>query len=129
MRKNRILIVEDAPYMREMMVEMLNHAKDRYEVVGFATNGQEGVEKYRELKPDLVTMDLVMEEMDGIQAIREIKQEDPNALILVITAMDTTENRNMAMEAGAAGYLWKPFTINNLLDVFEEIFSKDKPGW
>lgn len=125
MRKNRILIVEDAPYMREMMVEMLNHAKDRYEVVGFAINGKEAIEKYRDLKPDLVTMDLVMEEMDGIQAIREIKQEDPNALILVITAMDTPENRNMAVEAGADGYLWKPFTINNLLDVLDEMLGKD----
>ena len=125
MRKNRILIVEDAPYMREMIIEMLNHAKDRYEVVGFAINGKEAIEKYRELKPDLVTMDLVMEEMDGIQAIRKIKQEDPNALILVITAMDTPENRTMAMDAGADGYLWKPFTINNLLDVLEEMFGKD----
>jgi len=125
MRKNRILIVEDAPYMREMMVEMLNHAKDRYDVVGFAINGKEAIEKYRDLKPDLVTMDLVMEEMDGIQAIREIKQEDPNALILVITAMDTPENRNMAVEAGADGYLWKPFTINNLLDVLDEMLGKD----
>ncbi|MHC1610026.1 MAG: response regulator [Candidatus Methanospirareceae archaeon] len=125
MRKKRILIVEDAPYMREMMVEMLNHAKDRYEVVGFAINGREAVEKYRDLKPDLVTMDLVMEEMDGIQAIREIKQEDPDALILVITAMDTPENRSMAVEAGADGYLWKPFTINNLLDVLDEMLGKD----
>ncbi|MBK5190986.1 MAG: response regulator [Methanosarcinales archaeon] len=125
MRKNRILIVEDAPYMREMIIEMLNHAQDRYEVVGFAINGKEAIEKYRELKPDLVTMDLVMEEMDGIQAIRKIKQEDPNALILVITAMDTPENRTMAMDAGADGYLWKPFTINNLLDVLEEMFGKD----
>ena len=125
MRKNRILIVEDAPYMREMIIEMLNHAKDRYEVVGFAINGKEAIEKYRELKPDLVTMDLVMEEMDGIQAIRKIKQEDPNALILVITAMDTPENRTMAMDAGADGYHWKPFTINNLLDVLEEMFGKD----
>ena len=125
MRKNRILIVEDAPYMREMIIEMSNHAQDRYEVVGFAINGKEAIEKYRELKPDLVTMDLVMEEMDGIQAIRKIKQEDPNALILVITAMDTPENRTMAMDAGADGYLWKPFTINNLLDVLEEMFGKD----
>ena len=125
MRKNRILIVEDAPYMREMIIEMLNHAKDRYEVVGFAINGKEAIEKYSELKPDLVTMDLVMEEMDGIQAIQKIKQEDPNALILVITAMDTPENRTMAMDAGADGYLWKPFTINNLLDVLEEMFGKD----
>lgn len=123
MRK-RILIVEDAAYMREMMLEMLEVAKGKYEVVGFATNGKEAVKRYKELKPDLVTMDLVMEEMDGIQAIRKIKKEDPNALILVVTAMDTPENRDMAMEAGADGYLWKPFTINNLLDVLEAMFRK-----
>jgi DNA-binding response OmpR family regulator len=69
-------------------------------------------------------MDLVMEEMDGIQAIRKIKKEDPNALILVITAMGTPDTRNMAMEAGADEYLWKPFTINNLLDVLEAMFRK-----
>jgi len=123
-RKKRILIVEDAPYMREMLLEMLKIAKDKYEVVGFATNGKEAVKRYKELKPDLVTMDLVMEEMDGIEAIRKIKKEDPNALILVITAMDTPDTRNMAMEAGADEYLWKPFTIHNLLDVLEAMFRK-----
>ena len=72
MQKKRIL-VEDAIYMREMLVEMFGHEKEKYEVVDFAVNGKEGVEKYEELKQDTVTVNLVMEVMDGIQAIREIK--------------------------------------------------------
>lgn len=125
MRK-RILIVEDAPYMREMLVEMLEEEAEDYKVVGFAVNGKEAVEKYRELKPDLVTMDLVMEEMDGIQAIREIKKYDPNALILVITALGTPEQRNEALEAGADEYLWKPFTVKNLSDMLTKLLITEK---
>ena len=75
-KKKRVLIVEDAAYMSEMLQEMLHQEEGSYEVVGFAVNGKEAVEKYKELKPDIVTMDLVMEEMDGIQAIREIKRYD-----------------------------------------------------
>ena len=73
MRKKRILIVENAIYMREMLVEMFGHEKGKCEVVDFAVKGKEGVEKYKELKPDIDTMNLIMEVMDGIQAIREIK--------------------------------------------------------
>jgi two-component system chemotaxis response regulator CheY len=124
--KKRILIVEDAIYMREMLVEMLGEEEEEYEVVGFAVNGKEAVEKYKDLKPDLVTMDLVMEEMDGIQAIREIKLYDPNALILVITALGTPEQRNEALEAGADEYLWKPFTVKNLSDLLKKLLRKEK---
>jgi len=124
--KKRILIVEDAIYMREMLVEMLGAEREEYEVVGFAVNGKEAVEKYKELKPDLVTMDLVMEEMDGIQAMREIKMYDPNALILVITALGTPEQRNEALEAGADEYLWKPFTVKNLSDLLKKLLRKEK---
>lgn len=124
--KKRILIVEDAIYMREMLVEMLGEEEEEYEVVGFAVNGKEAVEKYKDLKPDLVTMDLVMEEMDGIQAIREIKKYDPNALILVITALGTPEQRNEALEAGADEYLWKPFTVKNLSDLLRKLLRKEK---
>ena len=119
--KKRILIVEDAPYMREMLVEMLEQEGGDYEVVGFAVNGREAVEKYKALKPDIVTMDLVMEVMDGIQAIGEIKKYDQNALILVISALGTPEYRDAAMRAGADGYLWKPFTVKNLFDVLTEL--------
>ena len=124
MQKKRILIVEDAVYMREMLVEMLEQEGEDYEAVGFAVNGEEAVEKYKELKPDLVTMDLVMEVMDGIQAIKEIKKYDPNALILVITALGTPDQRDAVLKAGADGYLWKPFTVKNLSDVLEELLRK-----
>jgi two-component system chemotaxis response regulator CheY len=124
--KKRVLIVEDALYMREMLVEMLGEEGEEYEVVGFAVNGKEAVAKYKELKPDLVTMDLVMEEMDGIQAIRAIKLYDPNALILVITALGTPEQRNEALEAGADEYLWKPFTVKNLSDLLRKLLRKEK---
>jgi len=121
MQKKRVLIVEDAAYMREMLAEMLEQEKDRYEVVDFAVNGKEAVEKYKELKPDLVTMDLAMEVMDGIQAIQEIKKYDPNALIIAITALGTPEQKNAALDAGAGEYLWKPFSIKNLFDALERL--------
>jgi two-component system chemotaxis response regulator CheY len=124
MQKKRILIVEDAAYMREMLVEMLELEAEKYEVVGFAVNGREAIEKYKELKPDIVTMDLVMEVMDGIQAIREIKKYDPNALIIAITALGTPEQKNAALDAGAEEYLWKPFTVKNLSDVLEKLVRK-----
>jgi two-component system chemotaxis response regulator CheY len=114
--KKRILIVEDAPYMREMLVEMLEEQGSDYEVVGVAVNGKEAVEKYKALKPDIVTMDLVMEVMDGIQAIEEIKKYDQKALILAISALGAPEYRDATMRAGADGYLWKPFTVKNLTD-------------
>jgi two-component system chemotaxis response regulator CheY len=124
--KKRVLIVEDAPYMREMLVEMLEEQAKNYEVVGIAVNGKEAVEKYKVLKPDIVTMDLVMEVMDGIQAIEEIKKYDNNALILVISALGTPEYREAAMRVGADGYLWKPFTVKNLIDVLTKLLEHQK---
>ncbi len=118
MQKKRILVVEDAPYMSETIEMMLG---EKYEVVGIAVNGREAVSRYKELNPDLVTMDLVMEGMDGIQAIREIKKYDPNALILVISAVGTPECMDEAMEAGADEYLWKPFTVKALSDAVEKL--------
>jgi len=127
-KKKRVLIVEDAAYMSEMLQEMLHQEEKSYEVVGFAVNGKEAVEKYKELKPDIVTMDLVMEEMDGIQAIREIKRYDPNALIIAITALGMSEYKDAALAAGADEYLWKPFTINNLFEALEKVLRKRGRG-
>jgi two-component system chemotaxis response regulator CheY len=125
-QKKRILLVEDAPYMREMIEEMLDN--EEYEIVGVAVNGIEAVSKYKELepKPDIVTMDLVMEGMNGIQAIKEIKKYDPNAVIVVISALGSSEHRNEAMEAGADEYLWKPFTVKNLSDTLEKLLAAKK---
>ena len=127
-RKIRVLIVEDAAYMREMLEEMLDQQRDRYEIVGFAANGREAVEKYKELMPDIVTMDLVMEVMDGIQAIKEIKRYDKKAKILVITALGTPEYERESLEAGADACLWKPFTVKNLFEVLERLVSEEQGG-
>jgi len=126
MQKKSVLIVEDAAYMREMLAEMLEQEKEKYEVIDFAVNGKEAVEKYKELKPDLVTMDLAMEVMDGLQAIKEIKDYDPNALIIAITALGTPEQKNAALDAGAGEYLWKPFSIKNLFDALEKLQRKSE---
>jgi len=116
----KILVVEDARYMSETIAMML---EESYEIVGVAVNGREAISKYKEQRPDLVTMDLVMDEMDGIQAIREIKGYDHDALILVISALGSPEQMEEAMEAGADEYLWKPFTVKIIQEVVEKLLS------
>src|SRR5690554_6966276 len=82
---NKILIVDDAAFMRMMIKDILT--KNGYDVVGEAENGAKAIEKYKELKPDLVIMDITMPEVDGIQAVRGIKQIDENANIIMCSAM------------------------------------------
>ena len=127
-QKKRVLIVEDAPYMSEMIKEMLD--PEEYEIVGVAVNGIEAVRKYKELepKPDIVTMDLVMEKMDGIQATKEIKKYDPNAFIVIVSALGTAEHKKAARESGAGEYLWKPFTVKNLSEILEKLLAKKEQG-
>ena len=125
-QKKRLLIVEDAPYMSEMIKDMLD--PEEYEIVGVAVNGIEAVRMYKELepKPDIVTMDLVMEQMDGIQATKEIKKYDPNAFIVVVSALGTSEHKKAAMEAGADEYLWNPFTVKNLSAILGTLIAAKK---
>ena len=125
-QKKRLLIVEDAPYMSEMIKDMLD--PEEYEIVGVAVNGIEAVRMYKELepKPDIVTMDLVMEQMGGIQATKEIKKYDPNAFIVVVSALGTSEHKKAAMEAGADEYLWKPFTVKKLSAILEKLIAAKK---
>lgn len=84
MAKN-ILICDDAAFMRMMIKDILT--KNGYNIVGEAENGAKAVEKYSELKPDLVLMDITMPEMDGIEALKKIKASDPNASIIMCSAM------------------------------------------
>ncbi len=101
---------------------------EEYEIVGVAVNGIEAVRMYKELepKPDIVTMDLVMEQMDGIQATKEIKKYDPNAFIVVVSALGTSEHKKAAREAGADEYLWKPFTVKNLSAMLGKLIAAKK---
>ncbi|OFV66869.1 MAG: chemotaxis protein CheY [Candidatus Syntrophoarchaeum butanivorans] len=117
MEKKRILIVDDAEAITTMMKEMIDES--RYEVF-IESTGERALDAYRELRPDLVTMDIVMPNMNGVEAIKSIREFDPNAKIVVITAIDMPNIINEAMEAGAVDYLVKPFVPKRL----ERIFKK-----
>lgn len=110
----RILITDDALFMRVTLRNILT--KSGYEIAGEASNGLESVELYRSVQPDLVTMDITMPEMDGISAVRHIRQFDPDAKIIMCTAMG---QKNMVMEAVAAGakdFIVKPFQPEKVLE-------------
>lgn len=109
----RILIVDDAAFMRQMLMQML---EDKYEVCGVASNGLEAIHKYKELQPDIVTMDVTMPEMQGIDAVREIVGIDPDATILMCSAMGQRQLVIEAIRAGAKDFIMKPFQKEKLLE-------------
>ena len=98
MAKN-ILIVDDAAFMRMMIKDILT--KNGYNVVGEAENGLKAVEKYNELKPDLVLMDITMPELDGIGALKKIKEADPNALIIMCSGKTTKRPQENTQEVAS----------------------------
>lgn len=103
----KVLIVDDASFMRMTIRTILE--RNGFQVIGEAENGKVGVEMYKALSPDIVTMDITMPEMDGIQAVKMIKQGNPEAKILMITAMGQEFMVRDAINAGAKGFLVKPF--------------------
>jgi two-component system chemotaxis response regulator CheY len=119
--KKRILVVDDAAIIRLMLTKII--VSDEYEVVGEAGNGAEAVQKYEELKPDLVTMDITMPDMDGIQAVKEIKKMDPNAKIIMCSAMGQKMMVLEAIEAGAASFIVKPFDEQKVKEVIKRTLS------
>lgn len=110
----RILIVDDAAFMRMMIKNILTEAG--YEVVAEAENGKQAVEKYSELRPDLVTMDITMPEMDGISAVREIIGSDGKANIIMCSAMGQQAMVIEAIQAGAKDFIVKPFKPDRVLE-------------
>jgi len=116
-----VLVCDDAIFMRAMIGDILREAG--YEVVGEAETGVEAVELYRELQPDLVTMDIVMPDMDGIDAVREIISEFPEAQILMCSAMGQQALVVEAIQAGALDFVVKPFQPSQVLDAVERILG------
>jgi DNA-binding NarL/FixJ family response regulator len=104
--RTRILITDDHAVVREGLSAMLSREKD-FQVVGEAINGREAIEKARELKPDMVLMDLRMPEIDGIEAMRQIKAENPAVKFIILTTYDNDEYIFKGIEAGARAYLLK----------------------
>ena len=118
MAKN-ILISDDAAFMRMMIKDILT--KNGYNVVGEAENGARAVEKYNELKPDLVLMDITMPEMDGIQALKKIKENDPSALVIMCSAMGQQAMVIESIQAGAKDFIVKPFQADRVLEAVKKV--------
>ncbi len=118
MAKN-ILICDDAAFMRMMIKDILT--KNGYNVAGEAENGAKAVEKYNELKPDLVLMDITMPEMDGIQALKKIKASDPSALVIMCSAMGQQAMVIEAIQSGARDFIVKPFQADRVLEAVKKV--------
>jgi len=123
MNKKRILIVDDAKFTRNMLKKIIN--KTNYaEVVGEATNGNEALELYDKLKPDMVTMDLVMPEKGGIETTEELIKKDNNALIVIVSALGQEALVLEAAKKGAKDFIQKPFKNEQVLEVMERVLLK-----
>ncbi|RKO66929.1 response regulator [Desulfofundulus salinus] len=120
----RILVVDDAAFMRMMIKNIVT--KNGYEVAGEAENGKQAVEMYVELKPDVVTMDITMPEMDGIEAVKAIRAVDPNANIIMCSAMGQQAMVMDAIQAGARDFVVKPFQQDRLLQAIERVLSRSR---
>ena len=120
MAKN-ILISDDAAFMRMMIKDILT--KNGYNVVGEAENGAKAVEKYNELKPDLVLMDITMPEMDGIAALKAIKSTDPNATVIMCSAMGQQAMVIEAIQSGAKDFIVKPFQADRVIEAVKKVIG------
>ena len=117
----RVLICDDAIFMRTMLADILKQAG--FEVAGEADTGAKAVERYRELKLDLVTMDIVMPDMGGIDAVRAIVKEDPSAKILMCSAMGQQALVIEAIQAGARDFVVKPFQPSRVLEAVQRVLG------
>lgn len=115
----RILITDDALFMRMTLRNIV--AEAGYEVAGEAKTGREAVEMYAQLKPDVVLMDITMPDMDGITALKSIRQSDPNANVVMCTAMGQKQLVIEAVRAGAKDYIVKPFENQRVLDSLAKV--------
>lgn len=113
----RLLVVDDAMIMRAIIKDTAKKAG--WEIVGEATNGAEAVKRFRELRPDMTTLDIVMPEMDGVEALRAIRQEAPDAKVVMISAIDQRAKLTECIQLGALDFIVKPFDKNRLLSFFE----------
>lgn len=117
----KILICDDAAFMRMMIKDILG--KNGFEVAGEAENGAVAVVKYGELKPDLVLMDITMPEMDGIQALKKIKEADPGATVIMCSAMGQQAMVIEAIQSGAKDFIVKPFQADRVVEAVKKVLG------
>lgn len=109
----RLLVIDDAKIIREMIKDSARQAD--WEIVGEGANGQEAIDRYRDLKPDAVTLDMVMPEYDGLHGLRGIINEDPKARVLIVSALDQPQVLRQAVQLGALDFVGKPFKKDKLI--------------
>lgn len=117
----KVLIVDDAAFMRMMIKDILT--KNGYNIAGEAENGAKAVEKYNELKPDLVLMDITMPEMDGIEALKKIKAGDPNAMVIMCSAMGQQAMVIESIQSGAKDFIVKPFQADRVIEAVKKVIG------
>lgn len=119
---HKVLIVDDAMFMRAMIRDILVNS-GRFEVIGEASNGEEAVQQYLALRPDLVTMDIVMPQMDGIEACREVLKNNPKAKIVMCSALGQEALIIESIAAGAKDFIVKPFSAEKVLKVLDSVLA------
>lgn len=121
----KILVVDDAKVVRMVVSQILK--RNGYQVIGEATNGREALEKYKALKPDAVTMDITMPEVDGIQGLKDIIAYDKQAKVIMISALDQHDALAESIRNGATDYVVKPFEDDRMISALHEIFGESTP--
>ena len=119
--RGRILIVDDTLFKRTLLKNIL--FSGGHTIVGEAADGEEGIAKYKELKPDLVTMDVVMPKLNGIESLKGIRQFDPNAKVVMCTAVGQEQMVKLAIKTGARGYIVKPFQAPKVLEEVKNVLA------
>jgi two-component system, chemotaxis family, chemotaxis protein CheY len=114
-----VLIVDDAAFMRMMIKDILE--KNGFEIIGEANNGIKAVELYKKERPDVVTMDITMPDMDGIEAVKAIKAYDPSAKVIMCSAMGQQSMVMDAIRAGARDFIVKPFQADRVLEAIKKV--------
>jgi two-component system chemotaxis response regulator CheY len=121
----RVLVVDDAMIMRMRIKDIAKEAG--WEIAGEASNGEEALVRYRELRPDLMTLDIVMPKMDGVSALRQVKQEHPEARVVMVSAVDQREKLTECIRLGVLDFIVKPFDKVRLKSFFEK-YGREPEG-
>lgn len=117
----KVLIVDDSRTSRKILRNLLE--EEGFEIIGEAVNGDDGYLKYKELHPDLVTMDITMPVTDGIQALQLIRHFDEKAVVVMVTAAGQKEKMIQALKEGAAEFITKPFEKKEIIEVIQKVLE------
>lgn len=118
----RAVVVDDSPHIQKQLAKILE--KHGREVVGTASNGLEAIKKYKELKPDFITLDLAMPQMGGIKALALLKKIDPEVLAIMVSSMSAKDKIVECAKAGASHYILKPFEEDKVTEVLNKVVFK-----